>query len=161
MLNALYNEKILHFAAHIGQTERLAMPDASVTQVSPLCGSRITVDIKLGPDGRIAEYGQLVRACALGQALAAIFGAHVVGQDAATLRRLLAMMHAMLKENGPPPGPDFAGGAFSDLEVLTPVREHKARHMAVLLPFEATVKALDQIAEKKRGAAAQAASSPA
>lgn len=144
MLNALYNEKILDFSAHIGQTERLPAPDATVTHHSPLCGSRITVDIKM-EGGRVVGYGQLVKACALGQAAASIFGRHVVGQDAATLRDLLARMRAMLKEGGPPPGPDFAGGAFTDLEVLSPVRDHKARHNAVLLPFEATVKAIDQI----------------
>lgn len=145
MLNALYNEKILNFAAHIGQTEPLAAPDATVTHHSPLCGSRITVELALGPDGRVTDYGQQVRACALGQASASIFGRHVVGQDAATLRQLNGIMRAMLKEDGPPPGPDFAGGAFQDLEVLVPVRDHKARHNAVLLPFEAVVKALDQI----------------
>lgn len=107
MLNALYNEKILNFAAHIGQTERLPDADATVTHHSPLCGSRITVDLKLGPDGRVAAYGQQVRACALGQAAASIFGRQVVGQDVATLRQLAAIMRAMLKENGPPPGADL------------------------------------------------------
>lgn len=151
MLNALYNEKILNFAAHIGQTERLNSPDATVTHHSPLCGSRITVDLKLDAEGRVAAYGQQVRACALGQAAASILGRHIVGQDAATLRQLVGVMRSMLKENGPPPGAEFAGGAFTDLEVLVPVREHKARHNAVLLPFEAAVKAIDQIeAAKKR-----------
>ncbi|WP_341894696.1 iron-sulfur cluster assembly scaffold protein [Ferrovibrio terrae] len=150
MLNALYNEKILSFAAHIGQTERLTAPDATVTHHSPLCGSRITVDLTLAPDGRVAAYGQQVRACALGQAAASILGQHIVGQDAATLRQLVGVMRSMLKENGPPPGADFAGGAFSDLEVLVPVREHKARHNAVLLPFEAAVKAIDQIEAAKK-----------
>jgi NifU-like protein involved in Fe-S cluster formation len=149
MLNALYNEKILNFAAHIGQTERLTAPDATVTHHSPLCGSRITVDLNLGPDGRVVAYGQQVRACALGQAAASILGQHIVGQDVATLRQLVGVMRSMLKENGPPPGPDFAGGAFSDLVVLVPVREHKARHNAVLLPFEAAVKAIDQIEAQK------------
>lgn len=139
MLNALYNEKILNFAAHIGQTERLPDADATVTQHSPLCGSRITVDLKLA-DGRVTAYGQQVRACALGQAAASILGRHIVGQDTTTLRRLAETMRAMLKDNGPPPGE-----AFSDLEVLVPVREHKARHNAVMLPFEAVVKAIDQI----------------
>lgn len=145
MLNALYNEKILNFAAHIGQTERLVSPDATVTHHSPLCGSRITVDLRLDPEGRVAAYGQQVRACALGQAAASILGQHIVGQDAATLRQLVGVMRSMLKENGPPPGADFAAGAFTDLEVLVPVRDHKARHNAVLLPFEAAVKAIDQI----------------
>lgn len=145
MLNALYNEKILNFAAHIGQTTRLDAPDATVTHHSPLCGSRITVDLGLGPDGRVAAYGQQVRACALGQAAASILGQHIVGQQPADLRALAGVVRSMLKENGPPPGADLAGGAFTDLEVLIPVRDHKARHNAVLLPFEAVVKALDQI----------------
>ncbi len=152
MLNALYNEKILGFAAHIGQTERLAAPDATVTQHSPLCGSRITVDLGLGPDGRVEAYGQQVRACALGQAAASILGRHIVGQDVATLRDLAGIIRAMLKDNGPPPGADFANGAFNDLEVLVPVREHKARHNAVLLPFEAVVKAIDQIEAARKTA---------
>lgn len=151
MLNALYNEKILNFAAHIGQTDRLASPDATVTHHSPLCGSRITVDLKLDAEGRVAAYGQQVRACALGQAAASILGQHIVGQDAATLRQLVGVMRSMLKENGPPPGAEFAGGVFADLEVLVPVREHKARHNAVLLPFEAAVKAIDQIEAAKKG----------
>lgn len=150
MLNALYNEKILNFAAHIGQTERLTAPQATVTHHSPLCGSRITVDLSLDPEGRVAAYGQQVRACALGQAAASILGQHIVGQDAATLRQLVGVMRSMLKENGPPPGADFANGAFADLEVLVPVREHKARHNAVLLPFEAAVKAIDQIEAERR-----------
>ena len=150
MLNALYNEKILNFAAHIRQTERLAAPQATVTHHSPLCGSRITVDLDLDSEGRVAAYGQQVRACALGQAAASILGQHIVGQDAATLRRLVAVMRSMLKENGPPPGADFANGVFTDLEVLVPVRDHKARHNAVLLPFEAAVKAIDQIEATRR-----------
>lgn len=149
MLNALYNEKILNFAAHIGQTDRLDAPDVTVTHHSPLCGSRITVDLGLGSDGRVAAYGQQVRACALGQAAASILGQHIVGQQPADLRALADMMRSMLKDNGPAPGSDFAGGVFADLEVLVPVRDHKARHNAVLLPFEAVVKALDQIEAAK------------
>ena len=103
------------------------------------------VGTNLDDQGRVAAYGQQVRACALGQAAASILGQHIVGQDAVTLRQLVGVMRSMLKENGPPPGADFAGGAFVDLEVLVPVREHKARHNAVLLPFEAAVKAIDQI----------------
>lgn len=151
MLNALYNEKILDFAANIGQTEKLAAPQAIVTHHSPLCGSRITVELEMA-GGKVVGYSQQVKACALGQASASIFGRHVVGQEAATLRELLKRMRAMLKENAAPPDAGFAGGAFQDLEVLTPVREHKARHNAVLLPFEAVVKAIDQIeAQEKAG----------
>ena len=86
----------------------------------------------------------------VGQSLERLAQAHIVGQDAATLRQLVGVMRSMLKDNGPPPDADFAGGVFSDLEVLVPVREHKARHNAVLLPFEAAVKAIDQIEASRK-----------
>src|SRR5690606_33402348 len=95
-LNALYNDKILSLAAQIGQTERLADPDATVTHHSPLCGSRITVDLKL-TDGRVTAYGQQVRACALGQAAASILGRTIIGQGTATLRRLGEALRAARK----------------------------------------------------------------
>ena len=49
-------------------------------------------------------------------------------------------MHAMLKENGPPPDGDFA-----DLKFLEPVRDYRARHASTLLVFDAVVDALDQV----------------
>ncbi len=146
-LKELYNERVMALARDIPRQQRLEHPDASVQQVSPLCGSRITVDLTLAGD-RVADYGQSVRACTLGQAAASIMARHVVGRSAAELRRVRAEMRAMLKEGGPPPGPPW-----EELEVLLPARGVKSRHGSVLLAFEAVVKALDQIeAERARKA---------
>lgn len=145
MVNELYNKAILTLAGNIGKTERLADPDATVFLDSPLCGSRITVDVKM-QDGRVTEYGAEVKACALGQAASAIMAKHVVGQTAAQLHQVADDMRAMLKHHALPPQ-----GEWQELEVLQPVADYKARHGSVMLPFEAVVKAVDEICNKLAG----------
>lgn len=143
MLNELYNKTILGLAGNISRTERLADPDATVFLDSPLCGSRITVDIRMQGD-TVIDYGAEVRACALGQAASAIMAKHVVGQTAAQLRLLATEMRAMLKQHAPPPG-----GEWGELQALQPVADYKARHGSVMLPFEAVVRAIDEIEQKR------------
>jgi NifU-like protein involved in Fe-S cluster formation len=148
MLDDIYNRRILELAADIPRLGRLDQPDASATAHSRLCGSTVTVDVKLGEDGRVSDFGQEVRACALGQAASSLMGRHVVGTPAADLRALREAMRAMLKEGAAPPD-----GPFADFAVLEPVREFKARHASTLLTFDAVVDALDQIEAKRRAAA--------
>jgi NifU-like protein involved in Fe-S cluster formation len=138
-LKELYNDRVMALASDIPRQNRLATPDASVQQVSPLCGSRIVVDLKMDGD-RVADYGQTVRACTLGQAAASIMARHVVGRSAAELRQVREQMRAMLKEGGPAPA-----APWDELEVLLPARSVKSRHGSVMLPFEAVVKALDSL----------------
>lgn len=147
MLDDIYNRRILELAADIPRLGRLENPDASATAHSRLCGSTVTVDLVLGEDGRVADFAQEVRACALGQASSSLMGRHVVGASADELRGVRAAMRSMLKENGPAPS-----GAWSDLAVLEPVRDFKARHASTLLTFDAVVDALDQIAAKRQAA---------
>jgi len=139
MLDDVYNERILALAADIPRTERLRNPQASLALTSPLCGSRVTVDVVLDGD-RVADYGQEVRACALGSAAAAIVGRNVVGRTTTEVREAREALRAMLKEGGPPPG-----GVWSDLEVLTPARAVKARHRSIMLAFDALDKAFSEI----------------
>lgn len=136
---ALYNDRILALAGGLAKDDRLADPDATVQMDSPLCGSRIRVDVKLSPDGRIAAYGQQVRACALGQSAAAIMKAHAEGRDLDELTSIRDALEAMLKRGGPAPSGDWA-----DLAVLEPARNHKSRHASILLPFKAVVRAVEE-----------------
>ena len=85
-MRRLYSEKVMELANDIPLQRRLDDPDATVERRSPLCGSRITVDLKLA-DGKVADYGHVVRACTLGQAAASIMARRVVGADAETLKR--------------------------------------------------------------------------
>ena len=148
MLDDIYNRRILELAADIPRLGRLEAPDASATAHSRLCGSTVTVDLSLGEDGRVTDFAQDVKACALGQASSSLMGRHVVGTAAEDLRTLRGAMRAMLKEGAPPPD-----GPFADFAVLEPVRDFKARHASTLLTFDAVVDALDQIEAKRRAAA--------
>ncbi|MBX3491954.1 MAG: iron-sulfur cluster assembly scaffold protein [Parvibaculum sp.] len=150
MLNEIYNKRILELAADIPFSERLSAPDASATAVSKLCGSKVTVDVKLDADGRVADYGADVKACALGQASSSIMARHVIGASAAELHEVGAAMRAMLKEGAAPPREIF-GGKWKDLEVLEPVRDYKARHASTLLVFDAVEEAVETALAAKRG----------
>lgn len=147
-LSALYNDRILGFAAAIPPARRLDHPDASASAHSKLCGSTITVDLALDGDV-VTEYAQTVKACLLGQAAASIVASHVVGCDLAEIRRVAAEMRRMLKDNGPPPT-----GKWADLAVLEPVREVKGRHASTMLAFEAILRAFDSRAAQSPDSAA-------
>jgi len=143
MLNDVYNAKILDLAANIPHLGRLAAPDASATAHSKLCGSTVTVDLKM--DGPVvSDFAHEVKACALGQASSSIMARHVIGARAAELRELRETVRKMLKENGPAPT-----GKWADIAMLEPVRDYKARHASTMLTFDAVVSALDQIEAKR------------
>jgi len=143
MLNDVYNAKILELAGNIPRLGRLAAPDASATAHSRLCGSTVTVDLKLDR-GAVSDFAHDVKACALGQASSSLMARHVIGAKPTELRELREAMRKMLKENGPPPS-----GPWADFAVLEPVRDYKARHASTMLTFDAVVSALDQIEAKQ------------
>jgi NifU-like protein involved in Fe-S cluster formation len=145
MLNDVYNARILELAGNIPRLGRLADADASATAHSKLCGSTVTIDLKLR-DGVVADFAHEVKACALGQASSSIMARHVVGAKPDELRQLRETVRAMLKENGAPPD-----GKWADVAVLEPVRDYKARHASTLLTFDAVVSALDQIEARQPG----------
>lgn len=136
MIDALYSDRILTLAANMPRAGRLAAPDASAERVSKLCGSKVTVDVAV-EDGRVVDFAQDVKACALGQASAAILGAHVIGASVAELQLARDALFAMLKGEGPAPQ-----GRFADLAVLEPVKDYPARHASTLLAFEAVTAAV-------------------
>lgn len=135
-LSEIYNSKIMELAAAIPHGERIAAPDATATAHSKLCGSTITVDVDV-EDGRVARFGQLVKACLLGQAAASVMGREIVGSTVDELKAVGTQMRRMLKEGGEPPD-----GRWADLAVLQPVKDHKARHASTLLVFDAVERAL-------------------
>lgn len=134
----LYSSRILALTADIPHTARLENPDATVKKRSPLCGSTVTVDINFA-DGVIKSFGQDVKACALGQASAAILGAVVIGRTQEEIERARAQLRAMLKEEGPVPD-----APFDALETLIPAREYKNRHASIMLALDATAEAITQ-----------------
>lgn len=134
----LYSARILALAADIPHLGRLDSPDATVKKRSPLCGSTVTVDVAV-KDGKIVDFAQDVKACALGQASAAVVGGAIIGATRAQVERARDQLKAMLKQEGPAPEAPFDG-----LEVLQPAREYKNRHASILLALEATAEAMEQ-----------------
>jgi NifU-like protein involved in Fe-S cluster formation len=149
MLNEIYNTRILKLAANIPLTDRLDAPDASATAISKLCGSKVTVDVKMDGD-KVVAYGADIKACALGQASSSIMAHHVIGATATELHDVGKAMRAMLKESAEPPR-ELADGKWLDLEVLEPVREFKARHASTLLVFDAVEEAVEAAMAKNNG----------
>lgn len=131
----LYNAEILRLATSVPHQQRLARPDASAERRSPVCGSRVTVDVRLDADGRVAELGQEVRACALGQASAALMGRHAIGHDAGELAAARDALAAFLAGERDDPG------EWPGLEIFGPARPHRARHASIRLAFEAVAEA--------------------
>lgn len=140
MLNDVYNQRILELAADIPRLGRLANAQATATAHSKLCGSTVTVDLAL-KDGRVSDFAHDVKACALGQASSSIMARNILGSTPEELRAIRETVRRMLKENGAPP----ADGRWSDLRVLEPVRDYKARHASTLLTFDAVCEALGKI----------------
>jgi NifU-like protein involved in Fe-S cluster formation len=155
MLSDLYNETILGYAANIGRLGRLDAPDGTATHRSRLCGSQVTVDVRVA-DGRVTDFAHDVKACALGQASSAIMAEAVVGATVAELEAAHTAMTAMLAEGGPPPEGRFAAARF-----LEPVRDHKSRHASTLLTFAATLEAARAAVAKAEAGAPAAPAAPA
>lgn len=142
-LDDIYADRLLALAAGISRTQRLTGADASASAHSKLCGSTVAVDACF-EDGRITDFGQEVKACLLGQASASVVAREIVGTRIEEFRKVAAQMRAMLKAGGQPPG-----GRWSDLALLEPVRDYRARHASTLLVFDALEEAINKYEARK------------
>ena len=134
----LYSGRILAMAAAMPRTGRLEAPDATATRRSPLCGSTVTVDVSIR-DGLVADYAQDVKACALGQAAAAVVGEAAIGRSLPEVEAARDGLRAMLKEGGDVPPVPWDG-----FEVLEPARDYRNRHASIMLAVEALAEAMER-----------------
>lgn len=148
MIDDLYSARVLKLAANMPRAGRLPAPDATSEKVSKLCGSRVVVDVVVDGD-RVVDFAQDVKACALGQASAAVLGAAIMGASLSEIELARDAFRDMLKAGGSPPE-----GRFSDLSMLAPVKDYPARHTSTLLAFEATADAVRRAVERTSRAGA-------
>lgn len=134
----LYNRRLIAAAAKVRADRRLARPDVTVERVSPLCGSRLTLDLRLEA-GRVVEVGWAVRACLLGQLGTAVLSEALPGRTLAEAREAGQAVRALLRGEGPAPT-----GPWADLELLEPAVAMRNRHGSALLPFDAVEEALER-----------------
>lgn len=139
MDGALYNAEILRLAASIPFGERLPRPHGTAERRSPVCGSRVTADACIDAAGRITAFGQQVRACALGQASAAILAGNIIGRTATELETAATLLRDWLKGSGPLPS--ALATHWPKLILFEPARAHPARHPSIALAFEAAAEA--------------------
>ena len=147
MSEALYNTAILRLASQIPHEGRLDDPHACARRVSPICGSRVTAELRLNDAGRVSAFAQEVRACALGQASAAILGAGVIGRSPAELAEAASGLAAYLDGSA-----DAPPAAFPEAEVFAPARPYRARHASIRLAFEAAAEAAETALRPPAGA---------
>jgi NifU-like protein involved in Fe-S cluster formation len=145
MIDDLYSAKLLALAANMPRIGRLADPQGSCEKIAKLCGSRVAIDVRV-EDGQVSDFAQDVKACALGQASAAVLGAQVIGATLPELELAREQFRAMLRDGAPAPD-----GRFSDLAMLAPVKDYPARHASTLLAFEAVTEAVRQATQAATG----------
>jgi len=144
MRDELYHQAILELAKRARQASRLETPDASVTVDNPLCGDRVSVDLRLA-DGRVREVGHRARGCLLCQAAAVAIAERAPGETPDALREVAGALGNAIAR-----APETAGQFWPELAAFAPVHAHKSRHDCVLLPFDALLRALDQVEAERR-----------
>ena len=132
----LYNDAILAEAKARHGHGRLAEPDVTATCDNPLCGDRVTVDLRLAGD-RIAELAQTTRGCILTQAAASVIGRHLPSATAEEFHRAAAEVRRLLAGDDSQP-------TWPEIAMFAPVRAVESRHECVLLPFDAVAAALSK-----------------
>lgn len=139
-MDDLYHPRILELASDIPHIGRLDAPDGASTKVSRVCGSVVTVELKL-KDGVVSEIAVHPKACALGQAATGVLAIHAIGATPQEIRAARDALRAMLKDAAAPPA-----GRFWELRHLEGVRDYPARQASTMLAFDAAVEALEKAA---------------
>ena len=133
----LYTTEILRLAASLPEPMKVGRVDGSATERSPTCGSVVSTEVQIGPDGRVEAVSQGVQACAFGQASAAIVAQGAAGRGAVEVGLALEQLEAWLGGNRDQP-PDWPG-----FDALAPARSRRSRHGAILLPLRALAAAME------------------
>lgn len=134
----LYSEKLIELCADVSAPRRLDHPDGSAHLRSRLCGSTVTIDVKLDEDSRVADLGFDVKACSLGSAATAILARHAVGASAEALTQVRDAVRSMLSGAETIDLPD----GWDEIAVLAPARDVRARHSAIMIVFDAATDAV-------------------
>ncbi|WP_332678957.1 iron-sulfur cluster assembly scaffold protein [Brevundimonas sp.] len=144
MIDELYSARILRLAANLPHSGRLPAPEGTGERIAKLCGSKAVVDVTLDDAGRVLDFAQDVKACALGQAAAGVLGESVIGASLEDLVSARDALSAMLKTGGEGPT-----GRFEGLRALKQVADYPARHASTMVAVEATLDAMRQAIARK------------
>ncbi|AMO72179.1 iron-sulfur cluster assembly scaffold protein [Sphingorhabdus sp. M41] len=146
MSGALYTREILRLAVSIPHQQRLDNPDGTAELRSKTCGSKVAADVMIKDSGELQDLGLEISACALGQASAAILGAQAIGKTAGDIGTVRDNLAVFLEGSSESPG------EWPDMDKLAAARDHKGRHAAILLPYDAVIAAFTDAAARKQAA---------
>lgn len=138
----LYTPQMLAAAVELANFPPIENAPLHAEVRSPTCGSTLSLDLVLEPPGTVGRVGMLVRACAVGQAAAAVFARHAVGLSADEIRQAHDSLAGWLDEQGPAPH-------WPDISLIVPARDFRGRHGVMLLPWKAAMAALSSTASDR------------
>lgn len=144
LMSNIYSSRVLELASdihHIGDlVPNGAGPIGQSKKVSKLCGSEIELSLQLDvAREKVVAFAIHPKACALGQASAAVLSQHIIGADVKEVQNARDELRAMLKENGKHPE-----GRFWELRYLEAVADYPPRHTSTLLAWEAALDAIEK-----------------
>lgn len=135
MSDDLYQQaiKALALAGHGGG--RLDHPDGVARLDNPLCGDRVTMEVRVEA-GRLVGLAHQTRGCLLCSASASLIGLRAVGLRTEDLGHLAEAAESFLGANGAVPA------SWPEMDSFRPARAYPGRHGCVLLPWWALAAAL-------------------
>ncbi|MDQ2801877.1 MAG: SUF system NifU family Fe-S cluster assembly protein [Pseudomonadota bacterium] len=142
-LRDLYQEVILDHGRHPRHGHRLEAFDAAAKGDNPMCGDRVQVFIKYGPDGGIADAGFEARGCAISIASADLMAETVAGRSQAEVRKLFDAFRQLARSGACPDCDEALQEPLERLEPLAGVHEYPSRVKCATLPWHALIAALD------------------
>ena len=132
----LYTIEILRLAGSLPDATPLERVDGRSELRSPTCGSSVLTEVQVD-GGRVVAISQAVRACAFGQAAAALVAQHAVGRSRDEVADALQALTAWLEGTRDDPG-------GWGLEALAPARSRTSRHGAIVLPLRTLLAAVEE-----------------
>jgi len=137
MNSPVYTTEILRLAASLSDPHDLEREDGRAEVRSPTCGSAISLWVQLDEERRVERLSMQVRACAFGQASAALVERHSRGRTHQEVSEALLALSRWLASNAE------AEAGWPGIAALQPARERRGRHGAILLPFRALLAAIE------------------
>lgn len=142
-LMRVYNQELIALSSQAETPHHLDQPSARASAVSVICGSEVMVELGIEND-RVTRFGYAVDACALTKSVVAVMKRAILGKTRGDIFQAGESLRAMLDGGAVPIGD------WSNLKILSPVVDYKARHDSIMLPFEAVEKAFREV-EKSHG----------
>jgi nitrogen fixation NifU-like protein len=146
-LRDLYQEVILDHGQRPRHARKLECFDATAKGDNPMCGDRIQIWVKYGPDDSIADAGFQARGCAISVASADLMTEVVKGRSQADVRKLFEAFREMARSGVCPECGGELDESLERLQPLSGVHEYPSRVKCATLPWHALVAALEGAGE--------------